>query len=96
MSIITQSIFTVGILKDNPNGLSIEELAEKLIEKHGNHSVTRFLVHGGDYSLLKEKLKELICIDERNGKYFFNQNAKRYSENGIANAFLKGLLESKL
>ncbi|MCX6711441.1 MAG: hypothetical protein NT139_00170 [Candidatus Woesearchaeota archaeon] len=90
--LVSQVLIAFDTIRKNP-GLNIKELSDKIYDLHGNTNEGRFLIIGDtNNGLLKSRIKELTCISEKKGKYYFNPKAKLYSKDKILNYFVKELL----
>ncbi len=66
-----QTILTLDTILNNP-GLTLDGLMKKIPELYGNGTVVQFLILDGDPVQLKSIIRNIYCIEERNGHFFYN------------------------
>jgi len=93
MTLVSQMMYVFFTIKDN-QGNDLEGLARIIREKYGENFITQGLINGGpEYEWLSDRIKELECIVERDGKYYFDLNIKPYSKDMIFNAYITGKIK---
>jgi len=70
-------MFTLKAVKDRP-GSTLEELWEYMYGQWGHNERVRWIVHGENYNHLRFLVDELTCVDNREGRYYFNDGATVY------------------
>jgi hypothetical protein len=70
-------------------GLTLDELAEKMHTLYGDFEAVRFLIHGGDYSLVADRIRDLNCVEARDGRYYYNPETRPYSKDVIINVCIE-------
>jgi hypothetical protein len=95
MALCTQVIVTFFAIRDNP-GLTLPEIAEVLAKKYPeNFRVRDLYIEGDNFRMLKDRIEELSCVEEKNNKYFFKTDTKEYSEDDTLNILIKYALEKE-
>ena len=91
--LITQVLFTFEAIRQFP-GQDLDGLAEKIYELGGDIDAVRFLIYGDyKYTTLPSRIRELNCIIESNGRYYFDPKIKPYSKDPILNSFISNILK---
>jgi hypothetical protein len=88
MTLVTQVLVCFHTIRHFP-GLTLEELGEKIGDLYGHMYEVKFLVHGGDYSFMADRIHEINCVEVRNGRYYYNKETKPYSKDSIFNACIE-------
>ncbi len=85
-------MFTLKAVKDKP-GLTLEELWEYMYSQWGHSDRVRSIVFNGDYSHLRFLINELTCVQERDGRYYFDGKATTYSARNYIDFSVKDAIE---
>jgi hypothetical protein len=86
--LVSQVLYVFHAIKKFP-GLNLEELSEKMHELWGDRDAILFLSSKDDYWLLESRIKDVDCIEERNGRYYFNPDTQPYSKDEIINSCIE-------
>jgi hypothetical protein len=77
-------------------GEDLEGVANRIAELYGDMHVSRYLTYpDGEYLLLKSRIGELDCIEEREKRYFYNPQAEVYARDKTLNMMIKDILQSE-
>jgi hypothetical protein len=91
--LVSQVLIAFETIRKFP-GQDLEGLAEKIHDTYGDLYAARFLIHGDlKYTLLPKRIKEIKCIDEKDGRFYYNPNIKPYSKDIILNNSIKKIIE---
>ncbi|MDD3774263.1 MAG: hypothetical protein PHW50_03235 [Patescibacteria group bacterium] len=72
-----QNCIIIRAVREHP-GLTLEELAQIIYEQEPQSEIIYFLLYNNAWQLKRTLQERLLCIEERNGCFYFNHNAKRY------------------
>lgn len=75
---LSECYITIKTLMKHPQGLTLEELSEKIREDWPTESATMWLTVSENSGLRILIEDELICINRVNGKYYFNPDSEHY------------------
>lgn len=75
--LVSQIMFTLKAIKDKP-GLTLEELWDHMYKEWGHIDRVRYIVFNGNYRHLKSLIDDLTCVEERDGRYYFDKTAATY------------------
>lgn len=84
MALVTQILVCFHTIRTFP-GLTLEELGEKIDELYGHMFEVRSLVSKDDYSFLAGRIRDIHSVEVREGRYYYNPEAKPYSKDKIIN-----------
>ena len=71
----SQILFAFRVVRKYP-GRTLPELCELMRRDWGEYEAVRWMVFDDRLDSLESRLKDLACVDVRDGLYFFNQDAK--------------------
>lgn len=88
--IYEQTFLIVQTLPDYPEGLTLNELKETLLEKYPKYeSIKQLFVPNCGYTFLKSILEDLDpCVHLIGDKYIYDQTAEKYSSHDLTNDLL--------
>lgn len=93
--LISQVITTLDIIRKYP-GLDLDGLADKIYKLYGDIPMVRFMLsETNGPGLLQDRIDCLSCVEERQGRYYYNPRATRYSDSVLINDFVRFYLETE-
>lgn len=91
--LVSQVLMVFNVIRKH-DGLDLEGIADKINELHSDTTAGQFLTHGGDYSMLRSRISELSCIEERDGMYYFCSRSEKYSSDDLLDKFIRSFVEA--
>ena len=88
-------ILTFIVIKKYP-GLTLDELAEKIGQEYANAKAAPLLSNKlYEHDFLKISIKDLNCVEEKDGRYYFNSKIKPYSTDTFVNGYIENRVQSE-
>jgi hypothetical protein len=73
-------------------GEDLDGLAQRIHQLYGEQEAAAILTYDDGHYMLQSRIRELNCVREESGRYYFNPNASAYSQDPILNAMIKNIL----
>lgn len=84
--IYSQTVIVLGVMQQHPEGLSLEELTCELRKRENTSEAVRYLLATNSLSRRLATLSP--CLEHRDGKYYYLEDAKEYSTHSLTNSLL--------
>ncbi len=76
--IFSSCYITVKTLMKHPEGLTLEELSERINDEWPGHSAAMWLTCDENYQLNDFVERRLVCIRRENERYYFDRSSEHY------------------